>query len=75
MKNAVKILAIVFLVTLNFEKTEASSLWGHPHSIIYKGESKNWIVEYKRFLKGTMVEYETSLAYKGTNQNMRMPVS
>lgn len=46
MKNAVK---IVFLVTLNFEKTEASSLWGHPHSIIFKGESKNWIVEHKGF--------------------------
>ncbi|CAM3544230.1 hypothetical protein [Cytobacillus oceanisediminis] len=71
MKNAVKILAIVFFVTLTFEKAEASSLWGHPHSIVFKGESKNWFVEHKRFLIGTMVEYETSLTYKGTNQYIK----
>jgi hypothetical protein len=64
---------IVFIVLLccGYSTTYAETIhFFRPKSVTFTGESQNWKMKYRMYLKGTDVSYEFKIKYKGKDERV-----
>jgi hypothetical protein len=69
MRKEIKMLLFPLILVLGLGSTitnaEDKQFLVRPNSISFKGENQNWFILHQMYLKGTEIEVDTKIIYKG----------